>query len=178
MTSAKRLFALVCACACAYAAWQVYGLPDFIYSSFSIGRRSLLAEQYLGFLSIIATFAINCSFLMVICACLHYALSPNPDQAFETTCDKTKRVAFKLMLGSRLAGLFLVFAGLLVWFLAYLVPGYVVEQIYWWRPGYGLRTMVGMTSVAFMFAGAAAGLFITVGGGALVLVPAHIRNRK
>lgn len=178
MTSAKRLLALIVACACAYAFWHVYGLPDFVYSSFNIGRRSMLAERYLGFLSIIATFAINAAFLMVICACLHYAFSPNPGQAFETTCDKTKKVAFKLMLRSRLAGLALVFGGLLVWFLAYLVPEYVVEQIYWWRPGYGLHTTVGMSSVLLMFVGAAAGLFITISGGALLLAPQRASNRK
>jgi len=174
MTSAKRLLALVVACACAYAAWQVYGLPDFVYSSFGISSGAPVPEKFLGFLSIMATFAINCSFLLVICACLHYATSPNPDQAFKQTCDKSKNIAFKLMLGSRMAGVVLVFAGLLVWFLAYLIPEYVVHQIRYWHPGYGLHTLVGMTSVALMFAGAAAGLFITVGGGALVLVPQRV----
>ncbi len=174
MNISKRILALVLACFFGYALWRTFGLPDMVYHEFSIGRGSSLADKFVGFLSIIAMIALGFSFIIAAIVCFAYATSSAAEQ--KRMFAKSQKVAFEFMLTKRIAGVALFFAGLFVWFLAYLIPEFVVERTYWWRPGYGLRDMVGMLSVACMFAGAALGFVITAGGGALALVPHRVKR--
>lgn len=173
MNIAKRILALVAACVLAVAWWHANGIPDLVYRTFSIGRTSAMAERFIGFVSIIGTMAFIFGLIILIGACLMYAFDP---KANTKLAKNVRRKAIELDVTKRISGLAIIIGGLFVWFLAYQLPDYSVSLLYQSRVPEPLRTILGMTSVACMFAGAALGFAITAGGGALALVPHRVKR--
>lgn len=173
MNIVKRILALVLACVLAVAWWHANGIPDLVYRMFSIGRTSAMAERFIGFVSIIGTMAFIFGLIILIGACLMYAFDP---KANTKLAKNVKSKAIELDVTKRISGLAIIIGGLFVWFLAYQLPDYSVSLLYQSRVPEPLRTILGMTSVACMFVGAALGFVITVGGGALALVPHRVKR--
>lgn len=169
MNIAKRILALVFACVLAIAWWHANGIPDLVYRTYNIGRNSAMTDRFIGFVSIIGTMAFIFGLIILIGACLMYALSPR--MTTSTLVKKVKCKAISFNIPSRIGGLALISAGLFIWFLAYELPDYSVSLLYQSRIPEPLRTILGMTSVACMFAGAALGFVITASGGILVFTP-------
>lgn len=168
MNISKRILALVVACVLAVAWWHANGIPDLVSRTYGIGRNSPMADRFMGFVSIIGTIAFIFGLVILIGACLSYAFGPRTTSAL---AEKVKREAINFNIASRIGGLAMIFAGLFIWFLAYELPDYSVSFLYQSRVTEPLRTILGMTSVACMFAGAALGFAITAGGGVLAFVP-------
>lgn len=175
INQAGRVLALVAAVVLAYVWWHTNGLPNFVYQSYSIGNSSSLAMQFVGFLSIFATFAIVIACILCIGACLSFTFRKETDKGSGLTKTST-RAKFDLMFAHRLAGTVIVFLGLFIWFLAYQIPDYIVSNVFYWKLGLA-RALAGTMSVIAMFAGAALGLFVTIYGGGLVLSPNRVRAR-
>lgn len=172
---AGRALALCTACLLAIAWWHANGIPDLVYRTYSIGRNSPMLDRFIGFLSIIGTFTLIFALIVAIIACLSYASNPSTSVKLAS---KVKREACNFDLAKRTGGIVVIFAGLFVWFLAYLLPDYSVSLLYHSRVPEPLRTILGMTSVACMFAGAALGLAFTVSGGMLTFAPCRVRSKS
>lgn len=168
MNIAKRILALVAACVLAFAWWHANGIPDLVYRTFSIGRNSAMADRFIGFLSIIGTAVLIFGLVILIGACLMYVFDPKTNTKIT---QNVKRKVIELNVTKRISGLAIIIGGLFVWFLAYQLPDYSVSLLYQSRVPEPLRTILGMTGVACMFAGAALGFVITAGGGVLAFGP-------
>lgn len=169
MEIAKRLSALTIGVAALYIWWHTNGLPNFIYLTFDIGKRSPLPDRFLGFLSIIAMIFIIVCCMLVALAAFSYFFNPASFKQTEAAVQP-----FKLMLAHRVAGLAVIACGLLVWFLAYQIPELTIHRLYSFRMTEPLRTILGMTSVALMFVLGIGGLIATVAGGGLALCPSKM----
>ncbi len=168
MNIAKRSLALVLACVLAVAWWHANGIPDLVYRTYSIGRNSSMADRFIGFVSIIGTIALIFGLIILLGACLFYAFGPRTTSAL---AEKVKCEAINFNIVSRIGGLVMIFAGLFIWYLAYELPDFSFSLLYQARVAEPLRSILCMTSIACMFAGAALGFVITAAGGILAIAP-------
>lgn len=173
MNIAKRILAFAATCVLAVAWWNANGIPDLVYRTYGIDRNSAMADRFIGFVSIIGTIALIFGLIILIGACLMYAFDPKTNTKLTQS---VKRKAIEFNVTKRISGLVIILGGLFVWFLAYQLPDYSVSLLYQSRVPEPLRTILGMTSVACMFAGAALGFVITAGGGVLAFVPHRVKR--